>query len=118
MDLELSFAIPHSDSTELQALSFELARVIEQTDAQAQPMERVTAVGAKGMDIDWGTILITLIGAQSVLGEIIRSLKPFFERHPEMTVRVTKGNKQIEIVTRDLNPEKINTTIEAVRNLL
>jgi hypothetical protein len=90
----------------------------QQTDAQAQLRERPTEAGTKGLDVDWGTILITLIGAQSVLGEIVRSLKPFFERHPEMTVRLTNGKKQVEIVTKDLNPERMNATLEAVRKLL
>ena len=119
MNIVMSLSEPGRESPELAKLTSELALTLErEAPLEASLVERESLPGAKGPPIDWGVIILTLIGARGILAQIVNATRPFFERHPELEIDFSTGDKHLVIKVKDVAPEHITGTIERLANHL
>jgi hypothetical protein len=117
MNMTMKLSEPGEGSPEIAMLTSELALALErEAPLEASLAEQEFQPGGKGAPIDWGIIILTLISARGILAQIINATKPFFERHPELEIDFSTGEKHLVLKVKDVAPQHIKGTIEMFAN--
>ncbi len=113
MPFELSIAAPDLDNEDLQTLTHDLARTINQeTDFRADLPEESGGVGSKGDVGLLGQIALTLLGSGGVAVALIGVLRSYFERSRALEIELTREDgRKLKISGAELSPERIEELI-------
>lgn len=116
MDVTLSMTSGDLDAEDLQNLTNDLCRTVNQeTDVTAKLPEEPGEAGTRGDPITVGTLILTFLtsGAAVALFNVVKS---YFERNSSLVITFKrKDGDTLEIEAKNVHPDQINRTMEAAR---
>ncbi len=116
MDVTLSMSSGDLDAEDLQNLTNDLCRTVNQeTDVTAKLPEEPGEAGTRGDPITVGTLILTFLtsGAAVALFNVVKS---YFERNSSLVITFKrKDGDTLEIEAKNVHPDQINRTMEVAR---
>lgn len=96
------------------ALDFvkDLAPVLHASGAVSLATRQAPRV--KGEMLTIGTVAVSIAAVKPVISAIVMVLKPYFSRHPALTVKIARGRNSVTIQSRDISPQAVSALIDRV----
>ena len=115
MDAKLSLTCEEMDEQEIQQMTYELMRSLNQnTDLEVEMPEESGGSGTKGDAITFGTIFMTALTTGTVTA-FLNVVKSFIERKSSLEFEIEgKDGKKIKIKGENLKKSQYDLTIKMV----